>query len=218
MSNYHPVFIPLIVMAVLLVAIASTYGIVNSQTANGKYDSDGDGLIEIEYFEQLNAVRYDLNGDGGPDDDSGTGQYASAFPTGSSERVCERSCWGYELTRSLVFGESGSYASGSVNTSWTTGRGWLPIGIGERPFNAIFEGNGYTISTLYINRTTAFDDPGTIGLFGVTSASSLLKNSGLVGLDITGNQFVGGFVGWNGGTISESYSDGRVVGQGGSEC
>ena len=34
-----------------------------------RYDTDGDGLIEIEFLEQLDAIRHDLDGDGIPADD-----------------------------------------------------------------------------------------------------------------------------------------------------
>ena len=41
---------------------------VDAQSASpGDYDTDDDGLIEISTLEQLDAVRYDLDGDGVPD-------------------------------------------------------------------------------------------------------------------------------------------------------
>ena len=60
-----------------------TYGVANSQSGNGKYDTDGDGLIEIEYLEQLDAIRYDTDGDGLTDGGSEVSfieQYDAAFP------------------------------------------------------------------------------------------------------------------------------------------
>ena len=38
---------------------------------------------------------------------------------------------------------------------------WQPIGSSDGPFKAIFEGNGYTISNLTINRGSSSD----VGLF-----------------------------------------------------
>ena len=124
--------------------------------SNGDHDTDGDGLIEIRFLEQLDAVRYDLNGDGKAEDDAGGAPYAVAFPG----TVCDSNCHGYELTRSLDFQDAESYASGVVNTAWTTGEGWEPIQggelwgiVAERLFAATFDGNGHTISNLYINRS-----------------------------------------------------------------
>ena len=199
--------ITLIAFAVALAA-AATYGVASSQSANGKYDTDGNGLIEIQHLEQLDAIRYDLDGDGRSDDD----RYAAAFPTRGAEPVCNHNCEGYELARPLDFDNADSYASGAVNAKWTGGDGWLPIGVGN--FHAIFNGNGYTISNLYIHRTTEFNNPGAVGLFGYTSGSTI-RSIGVVNVDVTGLSNVGALVGINGGAIEGSYTVGNV--QGGRE-
>ena len=53
------------------------------------YDADGDGLIEIRNQAQLNAIRWDMDGDAKPDDGSFAGDYAAAFP-----RIIEDMCAG----------------------------------------------------------------------------------------------------------------------------
>jgi len=107
---------------------------------------------------------------------------------------------------------SGHYALGSnidagATLSWNGGEGFLPVG----NFTGTFDGLGHTISGLTINRS------GTdyIGLFDSTSGSTI-QNVGLVNADITGNRYVGGLVGENSsyGTISNSYSTGKVTGSG----
>ena len=40
----------------------------DTKTSTGDYDADNDGLIEISNLAQLNAVRWDLDGDGGTGD------------------------------------------------------------------------------------------------------------------------------------------------------
>ena len=118
----------LLLLTLALLLAAATYGIANSQSANGKYDTDGDGLIEIQYLEQLDAIRYDLDGDGRSDDE----RYSAAFPISAGETVCNCSCEGYELARWLDFKDPGSYASGMVNVNWMMSSGWLPLGLVER--------------------------------------------------------------------------------------
>ena len=179
---------------------------------NSKYDEDDDRLIEVSNLEQLDAIRYDLDGNGRPDSDSGAEVYAAAFPTSVGEAVCTSNCNGYELARSLDFNDGDSYASGAVNARWTSGVGWLPIGIGENRFNSLVDGNGLTISNLYINRTTDLDNPGAVGLFGLTGTASVIRKIGLVSVDIAGVDGVGGLVGWNEGTISASYAAGDLTG------
>ncbi|MDE2688298.1 MAG: hypothetical protein OXI16_12495 [Chloroflexota bacterium] len=116
------------------------------------YDADDDGLIEIEWLEQLDAVRWDLDGDGLADDEADTERYFAAFPD-VAMMGCAEGCQGYELARDLDFKSAGSYASGAVNSRWTSGNGWLPIGVSDdSAFRSAFEGNGRTIANLYINR------------------------------------------------------------------
>ena len=184
-----------------LLILSSTAGVANSQAGNGKYDADSDRLIEVSNLEQLDAIRYDLDGDGTPDSDGDATKYGDAFPTSGTETVCG-ACDGYELTRSLDFDNSGSYASGAVNTAWTTGSGWGPIG---DSFDATFDGNGHTISNLYINRIDTYG----VGLFSWNAADGVIRNIGLVGVDVSGKGG-GGLAGSNLGSISHSYATGNV--------
>ena len=45
-----------------------TLSMTQAQSANGVYDTDGDKLIEISYLEQLDALRYDPDGNGAADE------------------------------------------------------------------------------------------------------------------------------------------------------
>ena len=183
-------------------------------TVNGKYDGDGDRLIEVSNLEQLNAVRYDVNGDGRPDRDSDASVYSLAFPVGGTEAVCDKRCHGYELAGPLDFGEAGSYASGAVRAGWTSGSGWEPIGVDTsgRRFSATFDGNGHTVSNLYIDRAIGSDRSSGVGLFGVAGESSVIRGIGLVNAEVHGYSWVGGLVGKHSGTISDSYATGNVTG------
>ena len=62
------------------------------------YDADGDGLIDVGSLAQLNAIRWDLDGDGA----STNPGYAAAFPRPVAGMGCPASgCLGYELTTDL---------------------------------------------------------------------------------------------------------------------
>lgn len=103
----------------------------------------------------------------------------------------------------------------TATKDWFSGAGWSPIGIGvidedpANPFTGTYDGGGYTISGLFIDRyTTDYID-----LFGLVSDSAVIKNINLVGVDITGFYFVGGLVGHNnGGTITGCFAGGDVEG------
>ena len=175
------------------------------------YDADDDGLIEIEWLEQLNAVRWDLDGDGLVDDENNAEGYLAAFPGAEEEMGCADGCQGYELTRDLDFQSASSYASGVVNEKWTSGNGWLPIGYSYRPpFLSTFGGNEHTIANLYINRIDK-NQPEVSGLFGVSEGH--IRQVGVTDVDVSGRSFAGGLVGENQGRITSSYATGNVSGE-----
>ncbi|RBQ26409.1 GLUG motif-containing protein, partial [Arcobacter sp. CECT 9188] len=102
----------------------------------------------------------------------------------------------------------GSDINASATSSWNVGYGFNPIGNNLNKFAGTFDGLGHTISNLYINGT----DLDFVGLFGVTNTNAVIKNIGLKDVNITGQTAVGGLVGINGGTISNSYATGTVNG------
>ena len=112
------------------------------------YDTDDDGLIEISYLEQLDAMRWhwgecyedcvvsEYEVETVEKDSQGRDvqvtytvevvvnkRHAAAFPNAMEYMGCPGDCEGYELARSLDFKSRGSYASGSVKGEWTSGNG-----------------------------------------------------------------------------------------------
>ena len=178
------------------------------------YDADNDRLIEIAYLEQLNAMRWDLNGDGVADTPASADAYAAAFPGADEGMGCpDNHCAGYELTRSLNFKSSSSYKSRSINADWTQGAGWIAIGVNDA-FDGAFEGNGYTIANLYsdhskINYYTA---PSYAGLFGINNGA--ITRVGLTNVNVSVDSNGGTLVGWNmdDGSITNSHAAGKVSG------
>lgn len=92
---------------------------------------------------------------------------------------------------------------------FNTGDGWQPIGTNGsgNEFSGTFDGNGFRISNLFIDRSdTDFN-----GLFGAAHDATL-KNIILEDVDITGDQYNGALVGINYSEVSSSYSTGSVSG------
>ncbi len=91
-----------------------------------------------------------------------------------------------------------------------TGSGFSPIGNLSSYFKANFDGRGYKIKGLYINR----DSVELIGLFGFVGTGAQIKNVGLVNVNITGGRWVGGLAGWQqeSSTINNSYVTGYISG------
>lgn len=91
---------------------------------------------------------------------------------------------------------------------WNGGLGWEPIGTSGSGFFGTFDGNGKTITGLYINRSGISD----IGLFGFTNVEAIIKDLGLDNINIDAHEVIGGLVGRNHGTIQDSSTTGNISG------
>ncbi|ACV12247.1 GLUG domain protein [Halorhabdus utahensis DSM 12940] len=94
----------------------------------------------------------------------------------------------------------------SDTSEWNDGAGFAPIGDSGTPFTGTFDGNGYTIADLTINRSSENN----VGLFGYTGSSAVIANVSIEDIDVTGYQYVGGLVGYSSGTMDSSYATGNV--------
>jgi uncharacterized protein (TIGR02145 family) len=90
-----------------------------------------------------------------------------------------------------------------------TGPGWLPIGIDSNPFFGHLDGNGHSLSSLNLNRSTLYN----VGLFGYINQGSI-SNLTLSNPFVYGDYSVGGIAGnVNNGTINNCHVlDGSVTG------
>ena len=86
-------------------------------------------------------------------------------------------------------------------------QGWLPVGTSSTPFNGILDGNGYTVSGLWINRSSS----DYVGLIGKTGGATI-KNLNLSSVNIAGKDYVGGFFGNGFATISNCTLAGEISG------
>ncbi len=98
----------------------------------------------------------------------------------------------YIQTASISFPENAG--------SWDNDQGWKPIGNSDIPFNGSYDGGGYTITNLVINR------PGqnNVGLFGLVGSSTAgtapegavtIKNLGLIDATVSGGIAAGTLIG-----------------------
>ena len=200
------------------------------------YDEDDDGLIEVRTLAQLNAIRWDYNGDGQPAPDTEV-EYKMAFIGAVNDMGCPADgCSGYELVADLDFDTNGNGHIDAGDAYWNDGEGWRSIagslhreGLATKRDAGTFEGNGHTIANLW-KRPLFYENWSTIqnvvlsGVYVVHGCGALLcKNEGtLSGITASGEvggekhdgDSVGGLVGHNsGGTISDSTANVRVWGR-----
>ena len=176
----------------------------STATSSSARDRDGDGLIEVDNLTQLDAMRWDLDGDGMSDN----ADYAAAFSDAGTGTLCSvASCAGYELTANLDFDTNGNGEADEGDVYWNSGGGWIPIGESSA-FDSTFDGAGHTISNLYIRRSP------TVGLFGVLGSGSTVSGIGLVDASVgaSGYGAAGALAGIGHGVIEDSFADGLVAG------
>ncbi len=102
-----------------------------------------------------------------------------------------------------------NHINASETEDWNQEKGFAPIGNDEKGFEGIFEGNGYQIKHLYINRS----DTDKVGLFRFIDDCGIVNDVGLTELKVNGDSKVGGMVGTNSGTIENSFTTGNVRGR-----
>ena len=86
--------------------------------------------------------------------------------------------------------------------------GFSPIGNNTINFAGSYNGQNHTISGLYINLSAT----NYIGLFGMTSSTSIISGLGVTNVNFTGYGRVGGLIGDCRGSINQCFSTGAVSG------
>ncbi|MDD4280452.1 MAG: GLUG motif-containing protein, partial [Candidatus Sumerlaeales bacterium] len=103
--------------------------------------------------------------------------------------------------------------------SWNSGAGFVPIGTATAPFTGLFDGNGKKIKGLTIKYSSS--SPVYVGMFGYIGSGSTIRDLGLEGGNVSCTNtysgsgisisvYVGGLVGYSGGTITNCYASGEV--------
>ena len=187
-------------------------GVADDEPSAGTdYDADNDGLIDVDSLAQLNAMRWDLDGDGAPSSGNAA-NYAAAFtsaaagmgcPDGPDANQLADACGGYALTADLDFDTSGD---GKVDAddefaSWTPIVGW----------DTMLDGRGHAISNLTV--TGAGNDR---GLFATATTNATVRALGLADVSVTGTGVrLGALAGVFNGRVAAVYATGVVRGAGG---
>jgi hypothetical protein len=92
----------------------------------------------------------------------------------------------------------------SETTTWNGGEGFVPVD----EFRGNFDGKGYAITGLYINRPGSSHQ----GMFNTLSGT--VANLSLVNASVSGGNYTGALAGNNDGAVSKSYSTGTVTSNG----
>ena len=96
-------------------------------------------------------------------------------------------------------------------TGWNSGDGFIPIGNEPEGFSGSFDGQGFSITGLYIDS----DTEDYVGLFGVFLQGAIVKNVALIDVDIRGIYSAGGLIGYAypEATITNLSVNGTITGE-----
>ena len=124
------------------------------------------------------------------------------------------------LANDIVLNEGVLGANGKLNGDGLNFKQWTPIGEGSQgfgtedffyyQFKGTFDGNGYTVSGIYINNENVDDQ----GLFGKVDDGGVITNVRVEDSYFDVDNSVGGIVGENYGTVSNCSNSGTVIGTG----
>ena len=84
---------------------------------------------------------------------------------------------------------------------------WTPIGNSSQPFTGTLDGDGHSVSGIYINSGTDYQ-----GLVGVLGEGGTLQDLGVKASYIKGVNSVGGVCGSSWGTVTNCYNSGSLAG------
>ena len=118
-----------------------------------------------------------------------------------------------ELTANIVLNDDVLNSDGSLNEEKaSTFEEWTPIGSESNRYTGTFDGNGKTISGIYIN--TDEDNQGLFGCIGDInkSGTGTVKNLGIEDSWISGGDNVGGIAGYSSWGMENCYNTGSISG------
>ena len=148
----------------------------------------------------------------------GSGTSGDPYQIATTDDLIELSNTSDDWDKHFIQTDDITFDATEANVDWNgngsngPAEGFSPIGEDDNnPFTGSYDGDGHTISNLYIDRPST----NYVGLFGYTYGSlKKIQNLELLEVNITGGEYyVGGLVGLNGSTVSNVYSTGSVTGE-----
>ena len=200
-------FVGLGLMLAMLVALLGAF----SMTASAAAAED----ISVTIDTGASITLKDTDGDGYYDIGTADELYAFAAAVNGGNSTING-----ELTANIVVNENVLNEDGTLNGDGSNFRVWIPIayshdyggevGFQDLYFKGTFDGNGKTISGLYLDNS----EQGCVGLFGQINSGATVKNVGVIDSYFYCKQTVGGVVGYIGSnsTVMSSYNSGTIIG------
>ena len=159
-----------------------------------RYDAAANALLALWGEAPADAV--ELLADGTKPQKDPTGSYYQIYNEGELRWFAE----------AVNRGDTSSDAKLMNNITVDNTTQWTPIGTDTKPFTGTFDGDGKTITGLYIDGTADY-----VGLFGCVGNKGTVKNVILADVHVSGRYYVGGVCGYNYGTLKNNSNNNGTV-------
>ena len=110
-----------------------------------------------------------------------------------------------KLTANIALNDTTDWKSWNNSTPINS---WIPIGSGDNPFIGTLDGQGHTISGIYINNSNEYYQ----GFVAYLGAGGIIQNLGITASYIKGHSYVGGICGINDGSLINSFNASDING------
>ena len=99
----------------------------------------------------------------------------------------------------------------SDSETWNSGQGFTPIGNNTTSFTGVYDGDGHTVSNMFIDRTGgSYSETTYLGFMGRLEGT--LKKLSILDYEVTGNQYMAGAAGYaDGATVDSVITSGTVT-------
>jgi hypothetical protein len=171
-----------------------------SGTVNVFYDPTNFGTTETSYSGGTTPTNYMLVNELGTSSDTATLNSPTSINSLGALSNSTNGTFLFTTTRNYALGKNIDATATNNGSGWSTA-GFTPIGSNGHPFKSNFNGQGYTISNLYINLPSTDQ----VGLFNNINGTANITQLILNNANITGNNYVGGIVGYANSGANISY-------------
>ncbi|MBB3696903.1 T9SS type A sorting domain-containing protein [Flammeovirga yaeyamensis] len=163
--------------------------LINGESIGAVYDFSLSGITQDTHIEMLfDPIAYSIPEGEGTETNpyliSTLEELRWVSEGDTTSEVGEGQRWRYyfQLIRNIDVADS---------KNWHAGKGFKPLGNLDKPFRGHFDGQGYTLENIFINKPSERY----LGVFGYGSEGASIKNMKVQNIDITGDRYLGGLIG-----------------------
>ena len=198
----------------LLAVLTLTFGACGEDSLLSELGLDGQTSTKVDGAEEVwdGSVAESFAGGSGTAEDpyliaNGAQLKRFAAIVNGTDGMTQNTAACGKLTADILLNDTEGWESWNETTA--PAKNWTPIGSYEKQFIGILDGDGHSVSGIYINSTTNYQ-----GLVGYLGEGGTLQNLGVKASYIKGRNIVGGLCGMNSGTMTNCYNTGSVTGTG----